>query len=106
MEATEKRKAGRPRKDELTIPKEARKAGPCPTCIGEKEIEGETCGFCNGSGIDPVSLNPQVMPEDVTDEDVRGIERSIGLTTRAWGHADPRVIIAAAVNWGVLPKIG
>lgn len=42
--------------------------------------------------------------DDVEDEDIAAIEQSIGYTARAWGYIDPRSIIVACINYGIVPK--
>ena len=42
--------------------------------------------------------------EDVEDEDILAIEQKIGYTARTWGFVDPRSIIAACINYGIVPK--
>ena len=105
-----KRKPGRPRKDELRkfeIPTET-EAHTCPVCDGSGYIEIEDedengnisvrrdpCDYCDGTGKRPVGL---FSPDDVSDEDIAAIEKSIGYTSKAWGFIDERTLIAAAAN--------
>lgn len=109
MSETTKRKPGRPRKDEHRVfTPEKLETEPCPVCdgVGHIEIEEEdesgemttrreSCDFCQGEGNRPIG---PFEPDDVSDEDIAAIERSIGYTSKAWGFIDERVLVAAAAN--------
>jgi phage/plasmid primase-like uncharacterized protein len=108
---TEKKRAGRPRKQVLTenIAEPIPKAGdPCRVCGGTGLLEDHdedgnvtdilNCEWCNGSGIEPGEDEIAIEEDQVTDDDILAIAAEVGFHTPAWGFVDPKKIAAACVS--------